>query len=524
MNKKNQQDKENISYNFCFFLSFFEGAFVIFAELIGAKILASYYGNSLSVWTAIITVTISFLTIGYFIGSFYAKKENAKSILSNLFIFSAFFLSIFSTWSSFLFAKFQEFELLQSTIQSSILLIGPPVLFLGITSPILIQEINKKLKSAGKSSGNVYSLSTIAGILATIFLGYLFLPNWGIQGPLLFSFFSLSIISFYLRRNFIQISIFIIGLYFISSPYFTEENNNKYFKLKYHTEGLMGQLKVVEQSFPINPKKYKILLINGIPQTLILNTDESANSYWEYVHRISATASLFKGKKALLFGMGGGVIANELQKQKFVLDVVDIDKRMFQIAQNYFYFKQKNTTQFYVDDARHYIKTCTKKYDVIVIDICTGEVQPSNVFTVEGISELKKMLNPKGIILIQYQEKINFNKISGSQSIAKTFIHEKFKCYQNIEKTDISSVILACSPQEFDFTKLDSTQMTENVKKQKWLSDFIKNPFTPIVKPRKNSVLLVDDKPILEHINAETIELWRKTMINFYSPKFYKKN
>ena len=49
-------------------IAFLEGFLIMGVELIGAKIIAPYYGSSFYVWTTIIGITLFSLTAGYFIG------------------------------------------------------------------------------------------------------------------------------------------------------------------------------------------------------------------------------------------------------------------------------------------------------------------------------------------------------------------------------------------------------------------------------------------------------------------------
>lgn len=515
--------EKNFSEKTLLTFAFLEGALVIFSELIGAKMLGSFFGASLAVWTGVITTTITFLTIGYFIGGKLSSKPSKLTILKNCFAIAGLFVCIMPTWSEFLFVKYSESSLVSGAVITTIFLIGPSVLLMGISSPIIIQLLSEKTNETGKVAGKVYAISTLAAILATLFLGYLLLPYFGSSLPLFVSALLLVGISIYIRPAFLNIAVGVLIVGVGLKDNLTEKQDIKYFKTLYKSEGLMGQLKVMNQDYSGFNVHYRLLFINGVPQTIISTNVKEGSSFWEYVHRISATASLKQNKNALLIGMGGGSIAKELQKQNLKLDIVDIDKRMNEISQKYFFYKPKPSTTFTVDDARHYIKTCSKKYDLIVLDICSGEVQPSNVFTNEGIAELKNILKKDGIVLIQYQEKFNSTKTSGSQSIAKTFINNKFYVYQNIEKIEIASVILACSPNKIDFTQMDSTKFTPNVLAQKWLPAFTKNPFDQIKKPSSNSILLVDDKPILEKINAETIELWRKSMITYFGVRFLKR-
>ena len=50
-------------------------------ELMGAKLVAPFYGNSLYVWTAVLTIAVLGLTLGYYTGGRLAKKGASERTL-----------------------------------------------------------------------------------------------------------------------------------------------------------------------------------------------------------------------------------------------------------------------------------------------------------------------------------------------------------------------------------------------------------------------------------------------------------
>jgi len=60
--------------NWFFILAFIEGGSVMAIELLGAKMLAIYYGNSLYVWTSVLGITLAGLASGYFAGGFVSGR------------------------------------------------------------------------------------------------------------------------------------------------------------------------------------------------------------------------------------------------------------------------------------------------------------------------------------------------------------------------------------------------------------------------------------------------------------------
>ena len=61
--------------NFYFLLSFIEGASVMAAELLGAKMLAPYFGSSLYVWASVLAITLGGLAVGYYVGGILSYKS-----------------------------------------------------------------------------------------------------------------------------------------------------------------------------------------------------------------------------------------------------------------------------------------------------------------------------------------------------------------------------------------------------------------------------------------------------------------
>ena len=71
--------------NIYLILAFIEGCSVMAIELFGAKMAAIYYGNSLYVWTSILSVAVAGLAAGYFSGGFFSSKFPEKQTLFYIF-------------------------------------------------------------------------------------------------------------------------------------------------------------------------------------------------------------------------------------------------------------------------------------------------------------------------------------------------------------------------------------------------------------------------------------------------------
>ena len=87
-------------YWYIFLVLIFEGLALMTVELPGAKSLTPFYGSSLYVWTAVLTIAILSLTLGYHSGEIiYAKHSTEKRLILIFGIAAIFVFALPSTAS-----------------------------------------------------------------------------------------------------------------------------------------------------------------------------------------------------------------------------------------------------------------------------------------------------------------------------------------------------------------------------------------------------------------------------------------
>jgi len=107
----------------------------------------------------------------------------------------------------------------------------------------------------------------------------------------------------------------------------------------------------------------------------------NSHSFYELVNN---------GKKALLLGMGGGTVYKQLTNNGYTVDIVEIDARIEKLAKKYFFIDEN--VDVIIDDARHYIRTANKKYDVIIYDLYNSETPPVHLMTKEAFADIQHKL------------------------------------------------------------------------------------------------------------------------------------
>ena len=109
-----------------------------------------------------------------------------------------------------------------------------------------------------------------------------------------------------------------------------------------------------------------------------------------------------KQKNILVLGLAAGSVVETLVEEvKFREQIhgVDIDKDVIEIGRQYFNLDKIKNLHIFLTDAQDYIKTTPRKYDLVIVDIFQDDQMPAFLFAPAFFSQLKKILNKKGVIL-----------------------------------------------------------------------------------------------------------------------------
>ncbi len=491
-------------------LSFMEGASVMAAELLGAKMMAPYFGSSLYVWSAVMAVTLLGLAAGYFVGGILSEKKNPERTLYRVLVFAAIFTICMPFISKIAFMLFGRMELQTAVTISSLLILFPPVFMMGAVSPLIITNISEKM-NPGRASGTVYAVSTVGGILATFIYGFYIIPGVGLTWPAIFTGIVLSIIPlvklFKLKDNgpgTILLVLATIGIYKNLGA-----RPEGLIKVVYTSEGILGQITVLDfpneyyQNDSTQKGQYsRWLFVNRISQTkddpAALKV-ENGERYFTYVYYIEKVLDTFPSdrRKVLLLGLGGGSVAKHLTGLGFEVEVCELDSRMEYVAREY--FGLPDDVEVTIDDARHYINNSEKKFDAIIFDTFKGEETPSHIFTLESLEKVKGMLNEKGLMIVNTFGFIDGEEGKGTRSILKTIL--------------ASGMSAVAWPTEENVYERNIEFLAFNDPEHKFVhKDFI----TPDQIDLEDAFLLSDDRPQFELINASAALIWRSSAIEVF--------
>ena len=505
--------------NLLFLVALIEGGAVMAIELAGAKMVAPFYGISLYVWASVLAVTLGGLTTGYYLGGWATSRYPAIKLLIGVLLAGTVLICLMPLVALKIIPATNGLGLRMGSLVSCTLFMFLPLMCMGMVSPAIIQISNQDLKGTGRTAGTIYAISSVGGIIMTLLMGFFLLPEWGIRNSvyltavLLGSMVVMLVILSGTFRFWATAGALVVAVSVLAAgTLFTDpEVDGKYV---YRSEGMLGQIAVFQFAEPGTGAIVRSLMVNQITQTYVGMTDPPV-SHENYTHQIATLAGLKPaGAKALLIGMGGGSIATEFKNMGFQLDIVELDSRMFTVAEDYFAFDPSGVREF-VDDGRHFIRTVTDKYDIVVIDVCNGEIQPNHLFTQESCREIKKILAPDGLILINFPGYIYGKRGRGGRSLVKTLADGGFICrfFYEGDPENSGGITIAASPVEVDYTSLDAGRLNACCKS---FPPFYKELKTDKDIDLTDALVLLDDRPIFEKLNNKSNEEWRQIVIETF--------
>jgi len=151
-------------------------------ELVGAKLIAPYYGNSVYVWAAVLATTLGGLTIGYYAGGRLSLKHPTLNNLLKIVAVSSVLVFLMPTVSGAVMTATLGIEDLRTGIVLSCVVFLTPILAaFGMVGPMTVRLMTTTVENVGKVAGTVYFTSTVGGIFTTFLFGFYLIPFIGLK-------------------------------------------------------------------------------------------------------------------------------------------------------------------------------------------------------------------------------------------------------------------------------------------------------------------------------------------------------
>jgi spermidine synthase len=390
-------------------LVFVSGAVLMGLEIVGSRILAPYFGNSVFVWGSLISLFLIALSLGYYIGGRLADRHPSRTVLGliviavaiSLFVVAAIARPVCDTILD------QGFGEKSGPFLAAIVLFLLPSLGMGMVSPYAIRLDASAVGSVGRTAGTLYALSTLGSIAGTMLTTFILIPMVGaisIMTGLAITLLAVGIITFPFisgatlgQAAVVALLISGAAAYGISltgdrlppgETLISEANT------PYHHITVVDNAKQGSRDLRFDRFRESIVELNS--------PHRSRSEYTYYFHL--AFAAKPDIRRALFIGAGGGVGPRSflMHNPEMEIDVVDIDPKVLELARTHFYMGDSPNIRSVAADGRSFVRDAKPgTYDCIVLDAFTiGGRIPFHLVTLEFLELCRDRLTPGGIFLM----------------------------------------------------------------------------------------------------------------------------
>lgn len=388
---------------FLYFVVFVGGAAVLAIEILGTRILGPFYGVSLFLWSALITVTLVALSLGYVVGGRWADRGPTPSRLSLMLAAAGIWTLLIPWLRSPILVVAEPFGLRFAVLVAAFILFVPPLTLLGMVSPYAIRVRASSLNVVGRTAGDLYAVSTVGSVVAALLTGFVLIPNVGVSRLILMTGGMLLITALLgvalgpgsRRRRLAALSI--VPLVPLAPWTLPADGPDPARGVIAVPQSPYAEIRVLDGP----DQRTRFLVIDGGTHTIV---DPSTwKSHFPYVALVGLTRCIAEGPgKLLLIGAGGGSVIKDFAAAGWAVDAVEIDPVVVDMARRHFGLEPTDG-QVFVMDGRQFLIGGEATYDVVVMDAFGSSSIPFHLVTREVFGLIASRLAPGGVLAVNLE-------------------------------------------------------------------------------------------------------------------------
>ena len=387
--------------------AFITGAVVMALEILGSRLLAPVFGNSLFVWGALIGVILAAMSSGYAAGGWLADRHPSGIVIAWLLLVSALWTFLLAGAGQPVISKVSSWvqdPRWGPCVAASVLLALPAFCLSGVLPALLRLSIDD-LGHVGRHTGRMIAVSTIGSLVGT----------WGTAFFLLTWIGSLALITV------LAILQFMLGMSWwwravaVKSHIMTKVTGSALLLIFGVALAWFASHPVLVLSAPLYQKDspyqqvrvreddlFRYLILDRTFHAVMWKADP-IELYLPYSQLMMAALAVQPSpKRALILGHGGGSLAKWLAVHwpELEVDTVEVDPVVVEAAERYFEYKPIGTHHVYVADARMFLRASETRYDIIWLDVFARHLIPFHLTTQEFFQELHTHLSSDGVLAV----------------------------------------------------------------------------------------------------------------------------
>jgi len=458
---------------------FTSGLTSLAVEMAASRLLGNYFGSSNLTWAAIIGLILIYLTIGYFLGGYWADKSPHQSTFYKILAWGAFTITFVPVVAQpVLRAAANAFDNLElgvlfGSFMVVMILFVVPVTLLGTASPFAIRLAISDSRQAGSIAGRIYAISTLGSFVGTFLPVLILIPTIGtyrtfivLGGILLLvalaALWSTSGWKMAVRLIWMPIIVGILLIYGARGASKTSAG------LVFETDSAYNYIQVLEVG------ETRLLRLNdGQGVHSIYNpTQTYYNGPWEQVLVAPffnpAPVSPADVTSLAIVGLAAGTTARQadLVFPNIQMEGIEIDPEIVEVGQRYFEMTMENL-HVTVQDGRWALENNPNKFQVISVDAYRPPYIPWHLTTREFFTIVRDHLTEDGVLVI------NIGRTADDRRLIETLASTIQSVFPSVHVMDLpdsfNSILFATMQPTVD------TNLTDN------FLALSQNPDTPLL-------------------------------------------
>ncbi len=394
---------------------FFSGMTMMATEMTASRLLAPYFGTSLTVWAILIALIMIYLSVGYYLGGKLADRMPSISAFFRAAAWAAFLTGlipfvaqpILRLSAGGISGYTYSLGILGGSFLGVLVLFSVPVTLLGCVSPFAIRLQTLSVSSTGRTAGNIYALSTVGSILGTLFPVFVLIPAMGtVRAMFVFPLILLSLALvglFWVERRLAWRYGLMLVLMVILIVAFPVGVVRAADGLIYEVESSYNYIQVVQRD------DTRALLLNegNAVHSLYTPGEILTEGVWDYFLVAPYFNSDYKPSEVTslcIIGLAGGTVAKQYSAVygDIPIDGVEIDPEIIRVGREYFAIDEGSEPNLRIiaQDGRWYLDNTRRTYDVIAIDAYRQPYIPFHLTTREFFASVRDHLSDRGVAAI----------------------------------------------------------------------------------------------------------------------------
>jgi SAM-dependent methyltransferase len=458
------------------------------------------------------------LAVGYWFGGWLVDRSKQLNRLFVCILIGAVYLCLTVPFCRPVAERCLDLRLALGSLVASMFLFFVPLALLATVGPFLVRVMTASMNVVGSQVGRLTAIGTAGSVGGTILIGYAlipFLPNSVTMlctAAVLLVLVSLYFILWGKSPGMVVMAVIVtlsglgIGWWGVGLdsrlrvPGIVElARQNSHF----------GLMQVVAGTTPAYRYYFNDYLCqNGFDPA----TGQSIHTF-TYLLKGLASAYTERIRDALCIGMGVGVVPMQMAGEGVKVDIVEINPAVVPLARKYFAF-DPGRGNLLIDDGRHFLNECKKRYDTVILDAFLGDSSPSHLMTQEAFKAIQLVLRPGGTLVINTFGNLNPGQDFSTASLEKT-LRVVFKSVKLHAEEQDGNIFFVAS----DRIELSQLHEPDQTEVHPSVAARVKAAFEGQVKsdPNHGRVLTDDFNPV-EYYDASNREKIRRQLALMMNP------